>query len=546
MSDIFISHAHSTEAQAEQVARALRAQGHSVWIDTDLPAHRAYTAVIEEELVAARAVVVIWSADAVKSQWVLSEANRGREAGKLVQLTLDTARLPMPFDTIQCADMAGWSGDLDAPGWRKVNDSIAALLAPSAAAATVADVAPPLPGKPSIAVMPFANLSGDPEQQYFADGMVEEIVAALARNKSIFVIGSGSTFSFKDKAVSPQDVGRQMGVRYVLEGSVRRAANRVRVAVKLIDAADGAQIWADRFEDTLEDVFALQDKVAISAAGVIEPAVHDAELRRASKRPTENMGSYDLYLRAQAMGATATLEGMPEALALMERAIALDPSFGPALAEAAALNAVLSLRSMASDRAAHREQSLALAQRAIQVAGDDPAVLGAVAAVGIILGRDTETILPLVERALALNPGSAAAWSHSGRLRAAIGEPDLAVEHLETAMRLDPLSRWRFEVLADLGCARLLQRRFAEAADLFRQSLEQRPIFAPSHAWLASALGHAGRLAEAREALSRFKAFGVGTPEAFAERRFRTPATRALFLEGIALAGADAPPETPG
>ena len=189
--------------------------------------------------------------------------------------------------------------------------------------------------------MPFANLSGDPEQDYFADGMVEEIVGALSRYRSIFVIGSGSTLTFKGKSVTPQDVGRLLGVRYVLEGSVRKSGGRVRIAVNLIDASDGAQFWADRFEDKLDDVFELQDRVALGVAGKIEPTVQQAEIRRVSRLPTENMSSYDLYLRALPLYQTFTPAETLKARDLLERAIALDPDFGPALAAAAACQNVL-------------------------------------------------------------------------------------------------------------------------------------------------------------------------------------------------------------
>jgi adenylate cyclase len=299
MSDVFISYARSTARQAQQVAEALRGLGYSVWIDDDLPAHRTYSRVIEEQMAVAKATVVIWSADAVQSEWVLSEANRAREDRKLVQLATDKSRLPMPFDTVQCTDLAGWSGDTEAAGWRKVAASVADLVGGATVTATqVADVPLPLPSKPSIAVIPFTNLSGDPEQDYFADGMVVEIVEALSRIRSIFVIASGSSLSFKGKGVGAQDAARQLGVRFVLEGSVRKAGGRVRIGVQLIDAADSTQIWSHHFEDTLEDVFALQDRIAVSVAGVVEPSLHQAEIRRASVRPTDNMGSYDLHLRA--------------------------------------------------------------------------------------------------------------------------------------------------------------------------------------------------------------------------------------------------------
>src|SRR5580658_406402 len=293
MTDIVISYARETEAEAIRVVEALRGLGYAVWRDDEIPAHRSFGPAIEERLAAAKVVLVLWSAEASKSTWVRSEASRARAMGKLVQLTLDKSPLPIPFDQIQCANLVGWNGEADAPGWRKVVGSVGDLAGAPAVA-----VAIPLPSKPSIAVLPFANLSGDPEQEYFADGMVEEITTVLSRIRSLFVIASGSAMTLKGKDVRLSEVGRQLGVRYVLEGSVRRSADRVRIAVRLVDASDGAQIWADRFEDTLEDVFALQDKVALGVAGAIEPTVRAAEIRRASKGPTENMGSYDLYLRA--------------------------------------------------------------------------------------------------------------------------------------------------------------------------------------------------------------------------------------------------------
>ena len=259
MTDIFISYSRSIEPQAERIAEALGALGYSVWRDDQLPAHKAYTDVTEEHLRAAKAVLVIWTTEAAKSQWVRAETEVARLAGTLVQLSLDGAVPPLPFNQIQCADLNGWSGDTDAPGWKKVLASIADL---TGGAAPIAAAPLALPPKPSIAVMPFAHLSGDPEQDYFADGMVEEIAAALSRIRSIFVIASSSTSVFRGKTVQSQEVARQLGVRYVLEGSVRKAGGRIRIAVNLIDASDGVQFWADRFEDTLDDVFALQDEVA--------------------------------------------------------------------------------------------------------------------------------------------------------------------------------------------------------------------------------------------------------------------------------------------
>ncbi|MFI4976564.1 MAG: TIR domain-containing protein [Caulobacterales bacterium] len=541
MSDVFISYARSTAKQAQAVAEGLRAMGYSVWIDDDLPAHRTYSRVIEEQMTAAKAAVVIWSADAAQSEWVMSEANRAREDRKLVQVATDTARLPMPFDTIQCADLSGWTGDVAAPGWRKVVASIADLFGGLATAATpVADSPLPLPTKPSIAVLPFANLSGDPEQDYFADGMVVEIVEALSRIRSIFVIASGSSLSFKGKGVAAQDAARQLGVRYVLEGSVRKAGGRVRIGVQLIDAADGAQIWTHRFEDTLEDVFALQDSVALAVAGKIEPTVLLAEIRRASARPTGNLSSYDLYLRALPLQRTMFRANVLEALDLATRAITLDPDFGPALAVAAVCHRIIVLNGWSDDLEGHRRLGLELAHRALKAAGDDAAVLGRVALSVDFLEGDHGAAVALLERALTLNPGCASAWLNSGILRVRAGETDAAVENLRTALRLDPLGPQQSQTIGHIGRALFQQGRFSEAVPLVKEFAQH--VDAPMpQAFLAAAYGHLAQASEAQAALARFRALSSQPLEAFAANWLRDPAQRKLFLDGIALAGGKPP-----
>jgi adenylate cyclase len=368
MADIFISYARSRQKEAQAIAEALRAQGYGVWIDDAIPAHRAYTDVIAEELKAAAAVVVLWSTEAVKSQWVQSEADHAREVGKLVQLNLDGAVLPMPFDRIQCIDLTGWAGDVDAPGWRRVAASIATLTgaAPAAAAAPPAAVVEALPHaqlKASIAVVPFANLSNDPEQAYFVGGVVEEIVSALARFKSIYVISAGDNLVSAGKAMSPQDAARELGVRYVLEGSVRKAGGRVRIAVHLVDASNGAEIWADRLDDTMEDVFALQDRVAARVAGVLESTVLDADTQKAARRPTANMTSYDLYLRARVLFRLSRKAEMFSAIDLLDQAIALDPEFAAAIGQSCVCHRQVIDHRWTDDPAKVRRRGLELAER---------------------------------------------------------------------------------------------------------------------------------------------------------------------------------------
>ena len=389
--------------------------------------------------------------------------------------------------------------------------------------------------RPSIAVMPFANLSGDPQQAYFAEGMVEEIVTALSRFRSIFVIGGASRVSLT--AGGPREAARGLGVRYILEGSVRRAANRVRIAVKLIDAADGAQVWADRFEDTAEDVFALQDKVALSVAGKIEPTVQAVEIRRASARPTESLGSYELYLRAWALERTFVKAAVFEALELLDRAIALDPDFAAALALAAICHRAIVNFRWSDDTESHRRQGVELAYRALKTVGDDATVLANVASVLAYLERNQEATVALFDRAIALNPGSSSAWFYSGVARLQSGQTDLGIEHLETAMRLNPIGPNRPNLMGFMGQGRFQQARFDEAVPLLREQVQQTDS-PRGYAFLAASLGHLGRTGEAKDALARFRALSPQPIEVFAHTFMDDPIHVGLFMDGIALAEA--------
>ncbi|HEV2362814.1 MAG TPA: TIR domain-containing protein [Caulobacteraceae bacterium] len=538
MAEIFISYARSSESQAQKVAEALRALGYGVWRDDELPAHRAYSDVIEERLKAAKAVVVIWSAEAVRSHWVRAEADAAREAGTLVQLSIDGATPPMPFNQIQCADMKGWEGDGDAPGWRKVIASVADLAgraATPAAPAPAQPSVPPLPDKPSIAVMPFANLSGDPAQEYFADGMVAEIVEALARFRSIAVIASGSTLALKGKGLAPAAAGRQLGVRYVLEGTVRKAGGRVRIGVQLVDCAAGAPLWSERFEDTLEDVFALQDRVAQRVAGVIAPEVREAEIRRARARPTESLSAYDLYLRAYAELRTMDRLRVTEVLELLERALAIDSAFGPALSLAAACHRNIAVFGWSDDPQDHARQALALARRAVAASGDDAEVLASASVVVMTFG-DPDDAQRLADRAIAVNPGAAMALLVRAGGLLGRGETDAAMKVLDAVDRLEPVGRSSPLQLAR-GLALFQQERFREAARVLRGFLEVSGSPA-GYALLAACCGHLGEAAQAREALEKIAAQTAFPIERFGDYYVRWPAARALYDEGIALAKA--------
>jgi len=393
-----------------------------------------------------------------------------------------------------------------------------------------------LPDKPSIAVLPFANLSGDPEQEYFADGMVEEIITALSRIRWLFVIARNSSFTYKGQAVDVKQVGRELGVGYVLDGSVRKAGNRVRITGELMYAATGAHLWADRFDGSLEDVFELQDKVASSVAGVIEPVLQAAETARAANRPTNDLTAYDLYLRAYAMVESSTGQ-VPEALRLMEQAVGRDPRYGPALGWAALCCYRLLMDDRSEDRQADRLKGADFARRALEVAGDDPAVLAHAAAALAYFGEDIGAMMALVDRALALNPNFARDWSISGTLRLWAGQPDIAVEHLEASLRLSPRARVGRSLL-NLGVAHFLSLRFDEAVPKLLLAIQEDLSYPQPYRALAACYAQMGRLDDAREIVTRLRAIApVVIPDA---NWLRNPAYRELYLSGLRLAAGEA------
>jgi TolB-like protein len=412
----------------------------------------------------------------------------------------------------------------------RVRDGVAVTESPSASAL-------PLPDKPSIAVLPFANMSGDPEQEYFADGMVEEIITALSRIRWLFVIARNSSFTYKGQAVDVKQVGRELGVRYVLEGSVRKGGNRVRITAQLIDALADAHLWADRFDGSLEDVFELQDEVASSVAGVIEPALQAAEIRRSAERPTSDLTAYDLYLRALPRYEAAEKNQTIEALELLGQAIERDPHYSLALALASQCHAHLHVSGWTDDPGLHRRRAVDLAQRALRGAGDDPNTLGRAAHALGYSGGDLDAATALVDRCVELNPSYASGWINSGWLRLWAGHPDLAIQHLETGLRLNPRDRQHGAVMG-IGVGHFFARRLENAAAMLLRSLQERPSWVPNYRFLASCYAHMGRLEEARELVKRLRAITpIVMPDA---THWRDPEQRAFYLEGLRLAADEA------
>jgi TolB-like protein/class 3 adenylate cyclase len=399
-----------------------------------------------------------------------------------------------------------------------------------------------LPDKPSIAVLPFNNMSGDPEQEYFADGMVEEIITALSRIRWLFVIARNSSFTYKGRAVDVKQIGRELGVLYVLEGSVRKAGNRIRITSQLLDATNGAHLWADRFDARLDDVFELQDKVALSVAGVIEPTLQVAEHRRSLRRPTNDLTAYDLYLQAQAHAQSWEKLGTMRALDLLMQALTLDAHYGLALGQAAYCRHMLDVNGWSADRQRNRQDGVDLALRALQAAGDDANVLGNVACVLGYFEPDIDPAIRLIDRALGLSPSFAIGWARSGWIRLWGGHSDLAIEHFEKALRLNPLRKAPSSFGIAVGD--FFARRLEKAAAMLLLSLQEHPNWAPCLRFLASCYAHLGRIGDAQSTVEKLRLI---TPDPIpSAEQWRIHEDREFYLDGLRLAVGVAPEEVAG
>jgi TolB-like protein/class 3 adenylate cyclase len=362
-----------------------------------------------------------------------------------------------------------------------------------------------LPDKPSIAVLPFHNMSDDPEQEYFADGVVEDIVTALSRIRWLFVIARNSSFTYKGRAVDVKQVGRELGVRYVLEGSVRRAANRVRVTGQLIDAVTGTHLWADRFEGGIEDIFSLQDQMASSVVGALTQKLEQAEIERAKHKMTDSLDAYEVYLRGLAKFYQRTNEANSAALMLFCRAIELDSEFATAHAMAAWCYTWRKINGWMADREQEIAEGARLAWTAVEVGKDDAVALARGGhAIGFLTG-DLDSGVAFVDRALLLNPNLATAWVFSGLLRFYRGEPEIAIEHLTRAMRLSPLDPTLYQMQVGTAFSHLFAGRFDDASAWAEKAFREAPNYLPAAAVAAASHALAGRLEEARQAMSRLR-----------------------------------------
>jgi adenylate cyclase len=361
----------------------------------------------------------------------------------------------------------------------------------------------PLSERPSIAVLPFQNISGDTEQDYFADGMVEDIITGLSRFRSFFVTARNSTFIYKGRAVDVRQIGHDLGVRYVLEGSVRKGGNRLRVTAQLVDAGTGNHLWAEKYDGAIDDVFDLQDKITAGVVGIIEPNVRLAEIERARRKRPDNLDAYDLYLRALPLAFANVPGDGSKALELLDEALRLDPSYG--VAHGIAAWCCIQVYGRATLDPKYREAAIQHARAALTSGTDDATALAFAAFVLGILERDKHLALGAVERALALNPNSALAYARSAYINAFAGRLDTAIEHAAQSIRLSPLDTMRYSAETARAIAYFHKGRYADAAEGTRRVIRENPRYDIGYAMLAASCAKLGQTDEAREAIQRLR-----------------------------------------
>jgi adenylate cyclase len=457
MSHVFVSYARSDEPVAKEIADGLREAGYEVWRDDELPAHRAYAEVIEERIRGASAVVVLWSADAAKSQWVRAEADTARSAKTLIQATLDGSIPPLPFNQIQCADLKAWEGQRDSTGWAKLLASVAALAGAGAATeekhrATSAQV--------SVCVLPFQNMSGDPEQEYFSDGISEDITTDLSKVSALEVIARNTAFTFKGQSVNVCDVAKKLDVTHVLEGSVRKAGNQVRITAQLIDGKSGGHVWAERFDRDLTDIFTIQDEITKEIVKALRLKLLPEEKKAIEKRTTNNVEAYNLYLLARQYWVTGNhgdKRREERVMRICGRAVEIDPYYAQAWA------------------------LLAIAQSSLRYG----------------YGEKVDDGYAAAHAALAIDPTIAEAHLPKVKRLQEQGKFDAAAKEMETAIELGPDS---WEVNKEAGRFYLMKRDVPAATRHYEKAAEL--METDFHAWAMlstcyEALGDTAKLREA-------------------------------------------------
>ncbi|HEY8571561.1 TIR domain-containing protein [Phenylobacterium sp.] len=445
MADVFISYSHDDKAMARLFADALEAEGCSVWWDAALRMGDPFDDVIEQALERAKAVVVLWSPRSVSSRWVRSEATVAERKGALLPAVIEPCKRPIMFELAHTADLCGWSGDATDPRWRSFVADLRRRIeqAPGSSSSSGKPTMTPSTrrkgGKPSLAVLPFVNLSGDREQEYLADGIAEDLTTALSRFQHLMIVGRNSSFAYKGQKVEPARVARELGVRYLLEGSVRKGGDRVRISAQLIAADTQANVWAERIDGAASDLFELQDEVTRKVVAAITPSIDRAELTRAAERPTEDLDAYDLYLQARVTSKLVETPHARRTVDLSKRALELDPSFGAAAAMIVRALVGRLAYGRAQGSAAERQELREYIERALTDARDDPEALCGCAHALAYVFADTSRAVGLIDRALALNENLAETWFYGGFVSLIHADFAVSRERFQHFIRLSPL-----------------------------------------------------------------------------------------------------------
>ena len=501
MAHVFISYARSDEDLAADIADGLREAGYEVWRDDELPAHRAYAEVIEERIKGASAVVVLWSAEACKSQWVRAEADTARSSLTLVQATLDGTIPPLPFNQIQCADLKGWDGQRTSPGWRKLLASVTELAGPIE---TKQETRRASSSALSVCVLPFQNMSGDAEQEYFSDGISEDITTDLSKISALGVVARNTAFTFKGQSVDVCDVARKLAVSHVLEGSVRKAGGRVRITAQLIDGMTGGHVWAERFDRDLTDIFTIQDEISKAIVRALKLRLLPEEKKAIEKRGTNNPDAYNFYLLARQYWITGNHGDMRREERVMRicgRAVELDPYY----AQAWALLAIAQ-SSLRYGFDQNVDDGYAAAHTALAI---DPTIAEAHLPMFKRLQhrRKFDEAAAELEKAIQLGPESWEVNKEAGRFYLSARDVPAATRHYEKAAELMETDFHAWAMLSSCYMASGEQAKLREAAKMMisesQRAVQQDPSNGAALGILAGGYALLGEEAKTREWIDR-------------------------------------------
>ena len=539
MADVFVSYARSDKSRVAPLVAAIETQGWSIWWDPEIAPGQEFDRQIAAELKIAAAVLVVWTPNSVESRWVRGEAREAAERGILVPVRFENASLPIDVRALHTTDLDDSAADARSPSIQEVLRALGALIDRQRTASSATSGSRPessASGRVAICVLPFANMSGDAEQEYFADGISEDIITALSKLSQLFVIARNSSFTFKGKNVNIQEVGRNLSVRYVLEGSVRKSGNRVRITAQLIDATTGGHLWAERFDRDLTDIFAVQDDVTQHIVAALEVNLTEGDRQRLETERTDKPEAYDRFLRGREHMWHFTKATNRQALELLERAMALDPKFAPAFAFAGLAHGLDYVNDWSTSPSQSMDKAEKLATMAVTLDNRSPHAHWALAIVNTYMRRHDQAIQE-AEHTISLAPNLAIGHDVLGNALHYSGRSEEALASFERAIALDPLYpdvwlHFQAQCLVQLG-------RYDEAVAVLLQRLNRNPKTDSSRVLLAASYGYLGRGDEARAQWQ--EVFHLNPDFSLEQRRrvlpYKNPADFERVVEGLRRAG---------